>query len=49
VYLLHLDVLLLWWFFTLVEPTCLVVVVVPCGLVGDVDYGQGMKKLQYLK
>jgi hypothetical protein len=43
-YLLHLVVLMLWWFFILVAPTCSFVVVVPRGSIGDVDCSRGVKK-----
>jgi hypothetical protein len=42
--LLHLVVLLLWWFFNFVAPTCSVVVVVLHGSVGDVDCGRSVEK-----
>jgi hypothetical protein len=43
--LLHLVVLLLWWFFNFVAPTCSVGVVILHGSVGDVDCGWGMEKV----
>jgi hypothetical protein len=43
-YLFHLVVLLLRWFFNFVAPTCLVVVVVLHGSVGDFDCSRGIEK-----
>jgi hypothetical protein len=43
-YLFHLVVLLLWWFFNFVAPTCLVGVVVLHGSVGDADCGRSVGK-----
>jgi hypothetical protein len=42
--LLHLVVLLLWWFFNFAAPACLVVVDILHGSVGDVDCGRGVEK-----
>jgi hypothetical protein len=42
--LFHLVVLLLWWFFNFVAPTCLVVAVVVHGSVGDIECGRDVEK-----
>jgi hypothetical protein len=40
----HLVVLVLWWFFNFVAPTCSVVAGVLHGSVGDVDCGWSVEK-----